>query len=133
MTNLRHLEQRLEELKQRINRDREEYKKIVKTYYEYLDRNNELFPLHREENRENFKRDLIEYDKLVTHCLRADDTELLYTFGINPLALREGLLRLASSNMTLYRDAFQVSMNKSQHPFERMCYLILMNSFQSLI
>ncbi|KOP26312.1 hypothetical protein AMR41_11065 [Hapalosiphon sp. MRB220] len=127
------IRQQLETLINKMTLDREKYKQIVNEHYKTLDETNQFFPIGRGDNRDNVKADLILYDELVTHCLRAGDADILYAWGINSLYKEEGLSRLASKNMKIYRDAFEQSINDSQHPFEKMCYTILKDVFQALL
>jgi hypothetical protein len=127
------LSQESAQLSEQMKGIREKYKETINTYYRTLDKQGQLFPPGREDCQQNVSEDLRQYDRLVTECFRVGDTELLTTWGLDPIfSQSDGWNRLASPNLEFYIDSWKESIDKSQqHDFERICWILLRDRFQS--
>lgn len=118
---------------EKVKAGRKHYKEIVNCCYKKQDAEGRLFPPMRADDEKNFEADLIHYDELVAHCLRAGDTDILKTWGIDPIFSQpSGLHRLASRNhMECYVNSFNDYIHNSKTDLETICWIILRNKFKS--
>jgi hypothetical protein len=116
---------------EKVKAARKNYKEIVNDCYKKQDAKKLLFPPMRECYEENFVADLMQYDELVAHCLRAGDTDLLKTWGIDPIFSQpSGLHRLAlRDDMECYVNSFNDCIQNSQTDLEETCWIILRDKF----
>ncbi|MEM6452067.1 MAG: hypothetical protein AAF703_17360 [Cyanobacteria bacterium P01_D01_bin.105] len=112
---------------------RDKYKQIIRDHYSKQDREGKLLPPNRSATRENISEDVKFYDELVEHCLRAGDAEILYDWGLDFIREEGGLSRLASRDLTVYRNAFSRLVANSKHATERVYMALLRDTFSDLV
>ncbi len=90
----------INKLLESLTKQRERYKKSVNDLYE----KENPFPKDRLQSQNNFGYDIQKFDELIGHSLIADDTDILYRWGIKPLRNRE--LSLSHNKLEDYRDYY---------------------------
>ena len=129
---LHRLSQENAQLSEQMQEIRAKYKESANAYYKTLDTQGQLFPQGREDCKPNVLDDIRQYDRLIADCLQAGDTELLKTWGIAPIfSHSSGENRLASQNLESYIESWTDYINESQHDFEKICWIVLRDTFQS--